>query len=386
MNSIERVSAAIDHKKADRAPLSYEATYEVTEGLIERFQLNKLKEPSGAASASNQPTAGEKKKYGQFHEIELQKRLGVDQIILTCPTSAKKTIGNWWGLPLLERLPGGVLLGAWGIKFQEVVYPYGTYIEIESSPLRGERSLAELKAFSVPSLDLWDFDALRPLTPKYEDFFIWLNMNGCFDLARFMRGTEEFMVDFATEPEKAEVLLDKVNDLAIAYFEECMARVGGKVHGVYCGDDFGTQRGLLMSPAMWRTFIKPRYKKLISAIKSRGIKYCHHSCGGVRPIIPDLIEVGLDVLNPIQPLAVGMEPAELGDTFGEALAFYGGIDEQRTLPNGSRDDVRKEVLDRLRTLGKHGGYIVAPSHAFQPDTPQENVLAVYETVLGHTLS
>ena len=384
MNGVERVSAAIARKKTDRAPLSYEATYEVTESLIEHFQLHKTKDPGSTGSVSNQPTSGQKK-YGLFHEIRLQKLLGVDQTILTCPTNPANTIGNWWGLPLVKKFPDGKLLGAWDIKFQEIQYSCGAYIEIDSHPLSGERTLSELEAHPSPSLDLWDFEGLKELVAQYDTFYIWLGVNGCFDFARFMRGTEDFLVDLAITPEKAEVLLDKVNDLAIAYFDACMAQIGGKVHGVYCGDDFGTQRGLIISPDMWRTFIKPRYNKLISHIKAHGLKYCHHTCGGVKPIIPDLIEIGVDVLNPIQPLAVGMEPEAIAEEFGKAITFYGGIDEQRTLPKGSRDDVIKEVKDRLATLGKYGGYIVAPSHSFQPDTPIENVLAVYETALGRSL-
>ena len=157
----------------------------------------------------------------------------------------------------------------------------------------------------------------------------------------------------------------------------------GKIDGVFVGDDFGTQQGLLISPEMWRKYVKTRYKKLISVIKSYGLKYCHHSCGGIRPIIPDLIEIGIDVLHPIQPLAAGMNNKELSREFGKELTFYGGIDEQRTLPNGSPEDVKREVRERINTLGKYGGYIVAPSHAFQPDTPMENVIAVYEEVLGY---
>lgn len=142
-------------------------------------------------------------------------------------------------------------------------------------------------------------------------------------------------MDLALEPEKAEILLDKVNNLAIAFFEKAIGKVAGSIDGVYLGDDFGTQRGMVMSPDMWRRHIKPRYAKLIGIIKSHGIKYCHHSCGGIRPIVPDLIEIGVDVLNPIQPLAEGMETGELGDSFGKKLTFWGGIDEQRTLPQGS---------------------------------------------------
>jgi uroporphyrinogen decarboxylase len=192
-------------------------------------------------------------------------------------------------------------------------------------------------------------------------------------------------MDLALEPEKAEILLDKVNDLAIDFFQECMKHVAGKVDGVFVGDDFGTQGGLLMSPDMWRTYIKPRYEKLISVIKGCGVKYCHHSCGGIRPIISDLIEIGVDVLHPIQPLALGMDPKELSEEFGKDLTFYGGIDEQRTLPTGLPEDVKREVRDRIATFGKYGGYIVAPSHAFQPDIPLENVLALYEEVLGYKL-
>ena len=210
-------------------------------------------------------------------------------------------------------------------------------------------------------------------------------MNGCFDIARFIRGTEEFFIDLAIEPKKAEVLLDKVNDLYISFFERCMTRVGPLVDGVYIGDDFGTQQGMAMSPEMWRKYIKPRYKKLISVIKGYGLKCCHHTCGGVFPIIPDMIEVGVDVLNPIQPLAKGMDPRILGEEFGRDIAFYGGIDEQRTLPYGTIEDVKNEVLQRIQALGKYNGYIVAPSHAFQPDTPIENIIAVYETVLGSRL-
>ena len=126
-------------------------------------------------------------------------------------------------------------------------------------------------------------------------------------------------------------------------------------------------------------------KLLLPAVKRHDLKYCHHSCGGIRPIIPDLIEIGVDVLNPIQPLAAGMDPEELGIEFGKDISFYGGIDEQETLPNGTTEDVRNEVKSRINTLGKYNGYIVAPSHAFQPDTPIENVIAVYETVLNESI-
>ncbi len=380
MNGKDRVKATIARQKTDRPALSYEATYEVTEALIRHLGIDRSVTASAGGSSSNQPTAGARE-FGMAHEMELQRRLGIDQSIVICPTNSALTVGNWWGLPLLERLPDGRLRGAWGIMFREFRYSYGSYIEIDSSPLQETDSLSELAEVPVPSLDLWDFDALKAVLPSFNDRYVWLNMNGCFDFARFMRGTEPFLLDLATAPEKAEVLLDKVNDLAIAFFKKCFEAAGDHFDGVYLGDDFGTQQGMLMSPAMWRMYIRPRYEKLLAVIKAHGKKYAHHTCGGVRPIIADLIDIGVDVLNPIQPLAAGMEPEELGREFAERIAFYGGIDEQRTLPNGSPDDVAAEVRHRIRTLGRCGGYIVAPSHAFQPDTPLHNVLAVYETVL-----
>lgn len=380
MNGKQRVAAAVARRNTGRPPVSYEATYEVTAALIRRLGIDRSVDSGAAAFSSNQPSAGQKE-FGLAHELELLRRLGIDQAIVICPTNLERTVGNWWGLPLLERLPDGRMRGAWGILFREFAYPFGTYIEIDECPLQGAASFAELAAVPSPSLELWDFRALREVLAQYPDVFVWLNMNGCFDFARFMRGTGPFLMDMASAPEMAEVLLDKVNELAIAFFGECVKTAGDRFEGVYLGDDFGTQQGLLMSPEMWRRLIRPRYERLLEVIKAHGKKYCHHTCGGVREIIPDLISMGVDVLNPIQPLAAGMDPEELAAEFGDKIAFYGGIDEQRTLPRGTPAEVRQEVLHRIGTLGRHGGYIVAPSHAFQPDTPLENVLAVYETVL-----
>jgi uroporphyrinogen decarboxylase len=386
MNGKQRVKNTIDHKPSDRFPCSYEATYEVSEELIKYFQIDrKIEKKEKVTSGSNQPSiGGEDIKYGLDHELQLQKTLGVDQSIVTSPVNPEKTIGNWWGVPLLSKIGDGKILGAWNIVFQEWEYPYGIYIEIQSSPLV-DAEMEEIKKVKLPPLDLYDLNAYREVLPKYKDFFVWMNLNGCFDIARFQRGSEQFFMDMAMEPKKAEILLEKSNEQTLRFFEKAITEVKGLVDGVYVGDDFGTQNGMVISPNMWRKYIKPKYIELISAVKRHNLKYCHHSCGGIRPIMPDLIEIGVDVLNPIQPLADGMDPEELGIEFGKDISFYGGIDEQRTLPNGTIEDVKNEVKNRINTLGKYNGYIVAPSHAFQPDTPIENVIAVYEAVLGKSI-
>ena len=383
MNGKDRVTAALNHQKTDRAALAYEATFEVTLSLVKYFGIDKMAHLPVDQVGTFQSPIGEKD-VGIDQEIELQKILGVDLAKIACPTNPDNTIGNWFGLPLLQREKDGILVGAWGIRFKEYKYQYGTYIELDGYPLSAAETLDEFVNHPSPSLDLYDYSCLKSIFPKYDGFYRLLNMNGCFDIARYIRGTERFFVDLALEPEKAEVLLDKVNDFAIAYLDRCMDECAGLFDGVYCGDDFGTQKGLAISPAMWRKYVKPRYKKLVDKVHGYGLKYFHHSCGGVRPIIPDLIELGFDVLNPIQPLAAGMEPGELADEYGKMITFYGAIDEQQTLPFGTPDDVRNEVRERLATLGRYGGYIVAPSHGFQPDTPLENILAMYEAVLGYT--
>lgn len=382
MNGKERIFTTLSHRKTDRFALGYDATPEVTKSLIKYFRIDQRIDLSVSKIGTFRSLLGDEE-YGMDHEIELLKTLGVDLAWVACPTS-KKTIGNWFGLPLISRLDNGKIRGAWDIGFKEFEYPYGTYIELDDAPLANADKLSQFIEHPSPSFDLWNFDALKSILPKYRDFFVVIHLNGCFDFARFMRGSEQFFLDLVLEPKKAEILLDKVNDFAIAFLEKCMNHMDGLVDGVFCGDDFGTQRGLIMSPEMWRHYIKPRYKKLVSVVKDYGLKYFHHTCGGVRSIIPDMIEIGFDVLNPIQPLAAGMDCKELSTDFGDTLTFHGAIDEQRTLPSGKPEDVRNEVVERIRTLGKYNGYIVAPSHGFQPDTPIENILALYEAVLGYS--
>ena len=153
---------------------------------------------------------------------------------------------------------------------------------------------------------------------------------------------------------------------------------------IWTGDDVGMQTGMLISPALWRRHLKPRMAELIARVKSinPAVKVAYHSDGMIWDVIPDLIEIGLDVLNPVQPAC--MDPAELKVRFGDRLCFWGSLDEQHTLPFGSPDDVREEVRTRLRTIGRHGGLILGPTHHVQLDTPLENFWAMVETIQGRT--
>jgi uroporphyrinogen-III decarboxylase len=150
---------------------------------------------------------------------------------------------------------------------------------------------------------------------------------------------------------------------------------------VWTGDDVGMQEDMLISPAMWRQYFKPRMATFIAELKAINpdVKVAYHTDGNVERIIPELIEIGLDVLNPVQPAC--MDPAELKKKYGQQLCFWGTIDEQHTLPFGSSQDVQEEVIQRLKTIGSGGGLVIAPTHHVQLDTPLENFWALVDTVL-----
>ncbi|MDO8685036.1 MAG: hypothetical protein Q7J78_00020, partial [Clostridiales bacterium] len=206
MNGKERIIAALQHQKADRAALAYEATFEVTRELVKFFGIDKIANlPVDQIGTFQSPLC--EKDVGIDQEIMLHRVLGVDLAKVACPVNPEKTIGNWFGLPLLHREQDGTIIGAWGMRFKEFKYPYGTYIEIEGYPLANAETVEELENYPIPSLDLFDYEGLKTILPKFSGFYVLLNMNGCFDIARYMRGTEQFFVDLALEPEKAEVLL-----------------------------------------------------------------------------------------------------------------------------------------------------------------------------------
>ncbi len=204
---------------------------------------------------------------------------------------------------------------------------------------------------------------------------------GLFEQALWMRGFERFMMDLVGDEAFATALLDTLLELYTNFYDVYLEAVGSYVQIVAVGDDLGMQTGPLISPALYRRLIKPRHKELYDFIHSRTeAKILHHTCGSVFPLVPDLIDVGVDILNPIQTSAQGMDPAALKREFGERLVFHGGIDVQQVLPFATPERVREEVRRIVAILGQGGGYIFAPSHNIQADVPPENVLAMYEAI------
>jgi uroporphyrinogen decarboxylase len=198
-----------------------------------------------------------------------------------------------------------------------------------------------------------------------------------FEQSWYLRGMKDLLLDIVERPRLAEALLDKVTDIC-CFIVKRYAEAG--VDLVRTGDDIGTQRGMMIAPEMWRRWLKPRLAKLIASAKAANpkVKVLYDSDGNYDPVIPDLIDVGVDVLAPIQPEC--NEPARLKREYGDHLSFWGSIGVQSTLPFGTVEEVRKEVRQRMGTIGRGGGLVIAPSHVIPPETPWENVVAFFGAV------
>jgi uroporphyrinogen decarboxylase len=198
-----------------------------------------------------------------------------------------------------------------------------------------------------------------------------------FEMAWRLRGLDTLLMDMVTNEEFAACLLDKVGELSISnccFMAECGADI------VLTGDDVGMQDRMLMSPAMWRTWLKPRYAELISRVKDANpdVLLFHHSDGYIEPIIPEFIEIGVDILNPIQPEC--MDPVQIKRQYGDRLAFWGTVGTQTTFPQATPAEIKALVKERIETVGDGGGLLIAPTHKLQPEVSWENIVAFFEAV------
>jgi uroporphyrinogen decarboxylase len=200
-----------------------------------------------------------------------------------------------------------------------------------------------------------------------------------FLIYKELRGQEQALVDLIENPEIVHYCLDKLFDLAYEDSVRIAEQIPGLVMLNYVAEDMGGQTDLMLSVAHIREFLLPGMKRMIDLAHRQGIYVFHHNDGNCRRIIPDMIELGIDLLNPIQWRCPGMEREGLKKDFGGRIVLHGGVDNQYTLPFGTVEEVRREVLDNLRILGEGGGYILAPCHNIQANTPPENVVAMYET-------
>ena len=212
-------------------------------------------------------------------------------------------------------------------------------------------------------------------------FMVGYTVGGLFERAWAIRGFENFLADLVEEEDFAAELLDRLTAMFLAYVGH-LARL--PLDGILFGDDWGDQRGIIMGPALWRKWFKPRWAAIFAAAKARGLAVLCHSCGSVVDILPDLIEIGLDVLESVQPEARGMEPAGLKARFGGRMAFWGGVGTQRLLALGTPAEIRAEVARLSWDMGVGGGYVLAAAKPLLPEVPTENAAAFVEALAERT--
>ena len=238
-----------------------------------------------------------------------------------------------------------------------------------------------LKTFAFPQasdflIENWKDDILKIIEANPEKFIIVGLGYGMFVRSWTLRGYQGALADTAAEPEFYDELIETICELQLSLLDEVLAL---PVDGVILDGDWGDQRGIMMGPDRWRRFIKPRLAKLYDRIHAAGKYTLNHSCGNVSDVIPDLIEIGLDVLQSVQPEA--MNPYELKANFGKDITFWGGLGSQKTIPFGTPEEIRGEVRRLCTEMGKGGGYVLGPAKGLQPETPTENAAAVVEAFL-----
>ena len=339
MDSRERVHAALNHRETDRVPVWIWFHPETSRKL---------------AAALGIPPAS------------LADALGDD--------IRQTWVGNNHAMEgIVHDREGESHTDPWGIRWVR----QGPFNQVEHSPLAeaGEEEILEYEFPYGHTDELLSSMAAVAASPGRR--FIGCDISPCLlELMFRVRGMEPALLDLAASPETSRAFLNKAADFSIHLAREACERF--PLDWLWTGDDVGSQRAMIISPQRWREMIGPQLARIFSAGKRAGVWVAYHSCGSIRPIIPDLIAMGLDVLNPIQCNCPGMDPGELKREFGKEIAFMGGLDTQYLLPGGSPDEVFRATKELIDVMTEGGGYILAASHSVPPETPLENIFAMYE--------
>jgi uroporphyrinogen decarboxylase len=346
MTPKQRWQAVLSGGTPDRTPFDYWGTAEVTARLMRE---------SGCAT-----------------EQDLWRRLDIDKCIHLPIPHLLATEENW-------HVQSQFSVWHIGTRLVEYGEGLGVYEETNYCPLAGVESVRHVERFDWPDPLAWDVSGLRAQCEAWRDYPVLAGSYEPFYLYCRLRGMEQAMEDLVQNPQIAEAALERIYFIHEELIRRILDEAGDLIDLVYVAEDLGTQESLLMSPGAFRRFLKPWMARIIQLVHSRGVRVMHHDDGAIRPLIPDLIEIGVDVLNPIQWRCRGMEREGLARDFGKSLVFHGGVDNQQTLAFGSPEDVRREVAENIEIFGSCRGYVVAPCHNLQAVTPTANILALYES-------
>ncbi len=362
MNSLERVRTCFDHREPDRVPVDFGGWL----SGIKKSAHDRLSEYLGIG-------AGQWQVYDPGEA--LQERFGADFRRVTPATPEYAAT---------RTNPDGSFTNEWGItRVME-----NEDDQIVGFPLK-EADLAALESFPWPDASgrgRYDRVAAEARAIRARGFAVSAqpDMNGVFELACWLCGFDRILMDMAMDPDFIHALFERITRIQERFAANYYSKLGAEVDMVQLGDDFGTQNGPFFSPEMYREAIVPYQRRYHQAIRAgTPARIFHHSCGSVYRLLEDMIEAGVQVLNPVQTNAAEMDLATLKKEFGSRLVFHGGINVQTVLPRGTPGQVRDEVKRVLDALAPGGGYVLAPSHNIQGDTPPENVVAMFEAALEY---
>ncbi len=340
MSPKERWLAVLNREKPDRVPMDYWATPETTAMLLKHM--------------------------GCLSKKELMKKIHVDMSVKVKP----RYVG-----PSLSR--GGDVFGC---KYKKMDYRSGTYEECVFHPLAEYDTVEDVERhYAWPDPDWWEYGSIKAQVKGKEMYPILGGHYEPFLIYKDLRGQEQAFSDLIDNPELVHYCLDKLFDLSLTDIQRIFEQIPNEVMLTYVAEDMGAQEDLMISPSHIREFLLPRMRRVIEFVHQSNAFVFHHNDGSIRRIIPDMIGIGIDILNPIQWRCRDMNRKELKRDFGDKVVLHGAMDNQSTLPFGSIEDVRSEVIDNLEILGVGGGYILAPCHNIQSITPVENILTMYET-------
>jgi len=343
----ERVKTACAHREPDRVPLQGYFTPEIWRQLEQHFAGRNVLEA-----------------------------LGID---------LRGVHGRWQGP---KRTGPADFYDLWGVGYRAVQNEFGTYHEACDLALARLQTMDQVQAYDWPDPAAWDFSDLSEQCARVADYAICFAGAGTPDIVNGVsrgRGMEQVLADIMTGDEVGVAIIDRRVAFEYEYCRRGLEAAGGKIDILCLGEDCGTQNGRLFSERVFREFFVPRLKPFIDLAHEHGALAMLHSCGDTHEIMPIFIEMGLDILDAMQPEPAGMNPERIKRDFGDRLTFCGLVSTQQTLPHGTAEEVRAEVRHRKTVIGKGGGYILSPAHCIQPDTPLENVLALYEEALGRPL-
>jgi len=348
MNSRERVLCSLSWQEPDRVPIQTYLTGEMAERLQAHFGGKDVLECLGV----------------DFRRAE--------------PTYVGK----------IKPPQDGLTYDMWGVGRRLVSHESGTYDEAVELPLARLKTLDDVEAYPWPSPDDCDYSSIPAQCGRFDDYCICVGNPGCPDILNgtsFGRGMEQVVCDIATRDEVGMAIIDKRVDFQYELLKRTLEAAGGRADIVCLGEDCGNQNGRMFSPRDFDEVFRPRLQRFFDLAHEFGAKAMLHSCGDTHEIMPTFMEMGLDVLDAMQPEPRGMDPETIRRLCFGRLAFCGLISTQHTLPFCTVEECRAEARHRLDVIARGGGYIFSPAHNVQSDTPLENVLAIYEEALGRPL-